>query len=178
MHFLFLILLFAVVSDLALGRIPNYVTIGGLILSQIWIYRMSSLYDALGALLGAILIFLTLYPLFAIGCIGSGDIKLLMIFPGFIGISNAFVVIWISFLAGAVMGGLKLIVSGQMVSRIKYLIRYLIEIFRTGHIVRYASFDSCNGGKMNANQIHFSISIMLAAIGYLIKNYITAKGGL
>lgn len=175
MYLLFLILLLAVVSDLSLGRIPNYLTLGGLVASQIWIYRSDSVYSALFSLAGALLIICAVFPLFAMGCLGGGDVKLLMSFPAFVGLKNAFVILWYSLLAAALIGSAKLILAGRFRERMRGFLLYLYTVIRTGKPVRYMTLPAAGG--MAVNQIHFSLPILLGTMIFSLKNYLLTHGG-
>lgn len=178
MYLLLLILLFAAVSDLSLGRIPNYVTLGGIVLSQMRLYYTGCIVDAVYSLAGAILVALIVFPLFAIGCLGGGDIKLLMVLPAFFGLPNSFRIIWMSFVVAAVVGSAKLMISGNLRVRIFCFLRWLGRCMKTGKPTRYDTFTSDGSGKLAVNRIHFSLPILVGTIVFWVQNYIQTKGGI
>ena len=91
------ILSVACICDAYSGRIPGQLTGFGMLISQAWVIYHSSVQEALLALIGGIGIMLILYPLFMIGAIGGGDIKLLMILPAYMSfIDSLYSIFWFS----------------------------------------------------------------------------------
>src|SRR4029450_7457447 len=83
------ILCVAVMSDLRTHRIPNVLCAGafgtGLIL-QTMLFGLAGLVDGVG---GAVVGLLILLPLYAIGGMGAGDVKLMAAVGTFLGLSGA-----------------------------------------------------------------------------------------
>lgn len=92
----------AVWCDLRRRRIPNALTLGGLLLALV--LRTAAGLDALTAgLLGAALAFGLSLPLFAIGGLGGGDVKLLTAVGAFLGPKQLMLAMVVMALAGGVM---------------------------------------------------------------------------
>ncbi len=78
------ILVIAACLDVRYGRIPNVLTLAGLSLGLL--LRAVGGYDELAhGLLGAGLAFLIVLPFFAVGALGGGDTKLLIVVGAFLG---------------------------------------------------------------------------------------------
>jgi prepilin peptidase CpaA len=92
----------ALVTDLRHRRIPNWLTggtlVGGLLVN-LW---LSGLPGGLSALLGAGLGFALLFPLYLIGAMGAGDVKLLAALGAALGPSGLVSIA----VYGAIVGGL------------------------------------------------------------------------
>ena len=80
---------------------------------------------------------LAFYPVFAIGALGAGDIKLMAVCAGFFDGSRALYFIFFSLLAAAAGGVALMIVKGQMKKRMQRLVMYIKRYMETGLPERY-----------------------------------------
>ena len=85
----------------------------------------------------AIFMALAFYPVFAIGALGAGDIKLMAVCAGFFDGSRALYFIFFSLLAAAAGGVALMIVKGQMKKRMQRLVMYIKRYMETGLPERY-----------------------------------------
>lgn len=111
MHFvttaiLVAVMLAASVWDVRERRIPNILTIGGIIVALL-IRAVPGGYPLLGGVAGIGVALLIAVPLFALGGIGGGDAKLLAAAGAFLGPTD---LVW-AFLATGIVGGLLGIVT-------------------------------------------------------------------
>ena len=101
--------LIAAVYDARQSRIPNYLIISGLIIWTIWMIHDSSSYR--DCILGLIIPLFALFPFYIIRGLGAGDVKLLSVCGGFIGVSELgkylVTVLAVSFLYGVITGLIK-----------------------------------------------------------------------
>lgn len=104
----------AVVTDFYTYKIPNWLNQYGLM----WwiIYYVTNLFfhritikDIVLELLAFICIFAGLFFVYAIGGLGAGDVKLLCVLGGFMGMKRLKMIIVLSFLFGAAYGILKIL---------------------------------------------------------------------
>lgn len=98
------LLALAVIHDLRERRIPNYLTVGGVILAVgLAAYRGGP--EALAATLLAMLLGAVAYlPFFALRLVGAGDVKLFGVVGGFVGL-QALLPVWIyTALVGGLLG--------------------------------------------------------------------------
>ncbi|MBT8395703.1 MAG: prepilin peptidase [Gemmatimonadetes bacterium] len=136
-----IILIAAVVTDIRERRIPNKITVPGLLIGLAIAAAMRGGFPV-GALLGALLALMVSAPLFALGGIGAGDAKLLTAVGAFVGPGGLFSV----FLYGALAGGVLAIVTtawrgalGSVFRNLKNLLLYLITLGRYGERLRVDS---------------------------------------
>lgn len=163
MYLLNFILSLSVISDLANGRISNNLFVYGMLISQLWgIYEHSVMWS-FSALLLSIAVAIILYPLFVIGCLGAGDIKLLMIFPNFFGYS-IFKIIFLIFIVGAVIGSIKLLINRELISRICNAVCYFEEIIGRKEFKIYDKLGTDGNKCISSHQIHFSIPIFISSL--------------
>ena len=152
-------LMIAAFTDLRWGRIPNLLTALGALAAfscSILVYGWQA---AGGGILRSLVLLIILYPLFLMGVIGAGDVKLfsvcalLMPMPG-LGHFLLFSLIW-----GGVFSLLKMLQRKQLMFRLRRGFMYIWDMLRARRIFRYeteCSADSC---------IPFGVCIFL---GYLV----------
>ena len=101
---------------------------------------------------------LLLYPLFRIGGIGAGDIKLLSAVGCFLTVKETVACLVLSFFAGAVLSLLKMAAERNFLRRMRYLLSYVHAVAGSGKWKRYGQEE---GGK-----IHFALPILLGVLLY------------
>lgn len=150
--------------DIVSGRIPRKLTLAGFFVSQTVVFADTrSARSAVYSLLSGILILVLLYPIFAIGGMGAGDLKVMMFLPGFLGTRYAFYAIAYAFVAGALIGSIVLIRRGILLKRIRYLLTYIKRLNDTGKLTPYVKFPR-EYGETTAYTIHFMIPLFLGVI--------------
>ena len=73
-----------------------------------------------------------LYPLFRIGALGAGDVKLYGAAAGYLPFLKVFPFLFYSLLAAAVFSLLKMCKQRYFTERVKYFFSYLAEVAATG----------------------------------------------
>ena len=96
------LLLIASLTDLRRGLIPNRVTFTGIIGALVLHTASNGSAGLQFSLMGILLGFMLLGPLYAMGGIGAGDVKLLMAVGGLVGPSNLMKI----FIVASLIGGL------------------------------------------------------------------------
>lgn len=99
------ILSLAVVYDLRERRIPNALTVGGVI-AALTLRLVMDPALALGGVMGAGLALLVALPLFAAGAFGAGDAKLLVAVGAFLGLEGLPAALLATAVAGGLMSGI------------------------------------------------------------------------
>ncbi len=157
---LLLLLLLAALADLKTDRIPNgFVVLGGCIGI---LGRLLGGVDMRRTFLSVLLAFLLLYPLFRIGAIGAGDIKVLMMVGSFMDAGELFAVLVLSFLIGAVCALMKLLAEHNGRERLRYFLSYLAEVIRTGQWKLYGEHMAQDYERYRRNKIHFTVPILFS----------------
>lgn len=82
-------------------------------------------------------ILLLLYPLFQIGAMGAGDVKLYGICGGYLPGEKFLFFFFASLLIAAMISLLKMIYEGNMIERIRYFGDYIFSVLCTGRIRLY-----------------------------------------
>lgn len=153
----------AMLSDLLTGRIKNHLILTGLVLGL--------LYQVLTAGTGGIFVFAggvllplaVTFPLFAFRAIGAGDVKLLAVAGGFLGMETMPKCLLWSLLFGALAALLKMLSRGSFCRRFLYLAEYVGQSFREGRWKPY-------GQPFQEEEavIHLSVCILFAALACVI----------
>lgn len=91
----------------------------------------------IGFIVRCVSILLLLYPLFQIGAIGAGDVKLYGICGGYLPSEKFLFFFFVSLLIAAMISLLKMIYEGNMIERIRYLWDYLFSVLCTGKFRLY-----------------------------------------
>ena len=142
------------------GRVPNNLFLIGMFLTQLQLVMQGLVTQAVVAIIIGCIVLIILFPLFAIGCIGGGDVKLMMLLPAVMIPKDVFTTILLAFVIGAAIGLLKLLFMGELVSRINYFLRYLRECSEEKRIGLYDI--GVNDGNIARHQIHFTIPLFIS----------------
>ena len=138
-EFIFLVLLPASLFDLSRYRIPNAVTIAGLIISLIRHLELQGLNGVSPWLAGMIIPLFLYFFLYRWRFFGASDGKILAVAGSYVGVPGVFFVLFYSLLAGALLSVIKLAVNHNAKERFLYLVRYVKKTVETGHIQPYFS---------------------------------------
>jgi len=77
-------------------------------------------------------VMLLLYPLFKIGGLGAGDIKLYCVCAGYLSRHRFLYFFFVSLLIAAIFSLIKLIKESNMTERVTYLCQYIGDVVKTG----------------------------------------------
>jgi len=150
--------------DMHCSRIPNPLFVGGVLLSQVWLLVNDTLIRATQGMIGAMIVMLILFPVFMIGGIGAGDIKLLMISPMYFSFKDTLMVILLTFIISAVAGTIKLIQKKAFGPRLINLIQYIESAILYRRLFIYDRFGKQENGYLNSHRIHLSLPILLSVV--------------
>ncbi len=134
-------------SDYRNARISNKMIL------LILLYGMGYRYWDAGAgglseyLVNCFLVFFMLFPLFKIGAIGAGDVKIYSVTAGYLSQErDLFCFLFVSLLISAIFSVFKLIKEGSGKERLQYLCSYLADVSRSGRWQQYFC-DAAEAGK-------------------------------
>jgi len=150
----------AVASDLRRHRIPNFLVVLGLVLglaSQAYSGGVGGLGDgALGLLVG----FGVFLPLYALGGMAAGDVKLMAMVGSFLTPNTALWAAFFSLIAGGLCGFLIVLARGQL----------LQTLSRYGLMFKARAYLAPAADEVAGKPFPFSIAILLGTltIGYFM----------
>ena len=78
-----------------------------------------------------------LYPLFKIGAVGAGDVKLLGTAAGYFPFKSFLVFLFISLLVAAVISLVKMLKKGYFLERMAYFLEYVRDVAKSGRFKLY-----------------------------------------
>jgi prepilin peptidase CpaA len=118
-----LLLLIASGFDVKSGRFPNWLFVSSAFLSLLFLgSTKTSVIPVLSSLLGSVAFFIALTPLFFFGVLGAGDLKLLAVFCLLTSPLISLSVLAYSLFWGLLIGLLKLMFAGQLITFAQSLI--------------------------------------------------------
>ena len=167
---LMLLLLIAVVSDCRSHRIPNLLVLSGALFGVIYttlvppVIHGTALFP-LGGLLVGLLLFL---PLYLVGAMGAGDVKLLAMVGAFLGPLETCYAALATIFAGGVLSIIWVLARG----RVMRLIQNLSLSFRTTLVgaVSGSRLDLRVAPEVSAGRLPYAIAIALGTTGFLVLN--------
>ena len=173
---LLLILIAAVYTDYKQNRIPNWISIFGVLSGLIISFIHGGVSQCLEGMGAMILPVLVLYPIFKIGGMGAGDLKLFAVAGSYLGIQGIIISFVIAFITGAIISLLKMMFFQNFKERIYYFISYLSDIFLKGKWRIYEMSEEQLFGhnkamdcslKIPQHKIHFALPILVGVLFYL-----------
>lgn len=153
-------LLLATLADLKSDRIPN-----GFVMLGIMIGVLCSLWhgsDIRRTVISMLLAFLLLYPLFKIGAMGAGDVKMLMMIGSFVEVKELLMVLVLSFMIGALCSLIKLLSEHNGRERLYYFLSYISEVVKTRQWKIYGKHVVQDYEQYRRNKIHFTIPVLFS----------------
>lgn len=167
-YIIFILLIFlsvAVITDILYDKIFN----GWLLTAAVTGLSLTLWQDGAGGFIWAVISMtlpvMVLYPLFMIGGLGAGDIKLLAVTGCFLSVRGILVCLALSFLIGAVISLLKMLAEHNFPQRMEYLLSYILDVFKSREWKLYEQ-DIQEQKKKNEGRIHFALPVLLGVILY------------
>ena len=173
---LLLILLAAVYTDYRQGRIPNWMIIFGFISGLVIRFLHGGFSTGLDGILGAVFLAAVFYPVFKIGGLGGGDIKLFAVVGSYLGIKGGITSLIFAFIFGAIFSLVKMLHFHNFKERIYYFASYMTDIILTGKWKLYESGEGTSFGEEDAGKqslkipkqkIHFALPVFLGVAIYI-----------
>ncbi len=174
--FVILILLMpAVIMDFFFDKIYNEWILVLFMTGMSYVIWNGGLEGAIKALVSMTIPFFLLYPLFMIGVMGGGDVKLLSVMGSFFTVKEIFVCVMVSFLLGAIFSLLKMAAEKNFLQRLRYLLSYVCDVFKSKEWKLYEiqknKFAQKNGSEeikarkeRNKGKIHFALPVLLSVM--------------
>lgn len=115
-------------------------------------------------LASVLLAFLLMYPLYMIGALGAGDVKLFVMIGSFVAAGEFLAVLAGAFVIGAGFSLIKLSVEKNGRERFCYFFSYLHDVMRTGHWRIYGEDLKQDYHTYCKNKIHFAVPILFSVV--------------
>lgn len=155
-------LVLAIEWDVRERRIPNLLNLLGLV-AAFSIATVSGGTEGLRiALLGCGLALLLLFPLFALGALGAGDVKALMVLGALFGPANLLPVLWWMVVVGGVMALGLVAIRGELFTLLRRWARTAQALICSGMWVH----DAPAAGTASAGGVPFAVAMGLGAAGF------------
>ena len=116
---LVILLVPAVIFDVKYNKIPNYLVLPFWIIPPVSYVFLSGSDAALNSIYGLCAILLTTFPLFALGWMGAGDVKLMSAVAALVGLKLAFFVLLGIVLAGLLLSIVILLQKGLLLETLR-----------------------------------------------------------
>ena len=163
----------AVYTDLSKGKIHNRLIFVAAVTPMIYAVLTINFEESILSAAAGCAVVLVLFPLFAVGVLGGGDVKLCMILPLYMNMQDAIQCIAASFISAAVIGLIKLVRNDSLRERIKYFCSYAVSVGRTGKLKMYTQEmgDIEYRNAMASYRIHFAVPVLIAVIMKAVRIY-------
>ena len=161
---LLFVLLLASLWDYTKGRIPNLLLAIGAMYGLLRVIYYHNFLSHIPGILFPILVF---YPLYKIGTIGAGDIKLFSVMGFYLSFMENIYCIFLAFVIGAVVAFIIRKGNGNVTDRISYLISYLRDSLLKGKFRYYYQDENGNflsQEEKRKSQIHLAIPIFISVL--------------
>lgn len=123
-------------------------------------------------LLPAGIVFVPFFLLFRLRLVGAGDVKLMVLMAGYLGLDAGLTAIGIGFLIGAIWSLCRLLHDKDLRIRLTYLSAYFRRVFLTGMITAYEA-PSWEDGR---EQIPLAVCLAVGTYLYLCCSRMAGSG--
>lgn len=149
--------------DYRYHKIPNYLPVLTAVFGVGWRLWTGGIAGAAACVGGAALVMCLAYPLFKIGAVGAGDVKLLGAAAGYLQFGKILVFCMISLLIAAAVSWIKMVKRGSFRERMKHLVDYLRSVACSGRWKPYHAdeWDRVSAGVCLSGPIFVSILLYI-----------------
>lgn len=133
---LYIFLLCATILDCHSGRVPNILISTVLLIGVVW-YGSSSCQELFFFVVRVIGFSLPFMFLFFTRMLGGGDVKLIAVIGGLVGVRDGVIIIFLGFFIAAIIAFIRMIRFGILRERIHVFIRYVERIYYGKKIILY-----------------------------------------
>ena len=150
--------------DFKRDRIYNEWILFGILAGLFFHLQEGGWYGACSAIVPVMIPFVLLYPIYKIGALGAGDIKLFLVSGSFLKTEQLVHVIIVSFIIAAFFSLMKMISEKNCKERMRYLLSYLLETCKTREWKLYEEDFKQNTYAYKSNKIHFALPICISVM--------------
>lgn len=161
-----LVLFLASLWDIKKGKIPNFLILVG---AAYGLLRVLYYQNFLSHIPGIIAPIIILYPLYKIGTLGAGDLKLLSILGFYFPFMETAYCTFLAFALGALYALFILVKDGDYQERFVYFMSYIKDVISTGRIRYYYEISIGQPEKKTklGRKVHMAIPIFLSVFVHL-----------
>lgn len=165
---LFVLLVIAAVTDYRSYKIPNWLTAGGTAFALIYntVVPFSLHAGFLWGLGGFVLGFLVMLPLYALGVMGAGDVKLMAMVGAFLGVSDTFNAVIATFIVGGV-AALVFALFNQALARMLGNVKSVAQAMLMSAIGGFRP-DARIEASQSVGKLPYGVSISMGTMGYVV----------
>jgi prepilin peptidase CpaA len=153
----------AALWDVRTGRIPNVLTFGAAAAGLVWSVAIGG-FDGLGtSLLGSLVGLALFFPLFALGGMGGGDVKLLAAIGAWLGpLGAVYTALW-----GSLAGGVLALAVGVSQGYLREALRNVLAMLAVWRTVGPSAVAGMTLTESRAPRIAYAVPIGIGAIAAL-----------
>jgi len=153
----------AALWDVRTGRVPNVLTFGAAVAGVVWSIATAGV-DGFGtSLLGCLVGLALFFPLFALGGMGAGDVKLLAAIGAWLGpLGAAYTALW-----GSLAGGVLALVVGVSHGYLREAFRNVLALLAVWRTVGPSPVAGMTLTDSRAPRIAYAVPIGIGAIAAL-----------
>lgn len=141
MAILTLFLVIACLFDYTKRRIPNFLIILMTITDIGMRYAENGMLSCVLSVAMTMIVMALLYPLFKVGVLGAGDVKLFGVCAGYLSPHKILFFFFFSFLSAAIISLLKMWKEQNAIERFQYLCQYIVAAVSNGNLQLYMRDD-------------------------------------
>lgn len=131
--------------DYRYKKIPNLLIAVMAVLGIVWRFLQGGAWEVVSGAGTAVLVMSLIYPLFKIGTVGAGDVKLLGMTAGYLPFKKILFFLLLSLLIAAVVSLVKMMRKGYFLERMGYLLDYVRDVARSGRFKLYLQNEQDRG---------------------------------
>ena len=149
--------------DFMQDRIANgWLLFGSMI--GLYLHGLENGWQKIYMVLPAVLLsFCLLYPIYKIGALGAGDVKLFLMIGCFLTMRQILTVLILAFIIGAIISLIKMCKEDNFTERMQYFFSYLIDLLRTRQWKLYEQELRQDKDKYR-HRIHFSLPVCFGVL--------------
>ena len=131
--------------DYRYKKIPNFLIIVMLVLGAGRRFLQGGAWGVASCAGAVVLVMCLLYPLFKVGAVGAGDVKLLGVTAGYLPFKKILVFLFLSLLIAAVVSLVKMMRKNYFLERMGYLLDYIRDVVKNGRFKLYLQNEQDRG---------------------------------
>ncbi len=151
-----------VLADFCSDHVPNGLITMGMVAGLFGSLWQNGVGQVLQSFLSISISFFLLYPLFKIGGLGAGDVKMFLTVATFFPVRDILTVIAGAFVIGAFFSIGKLLAEKNGRERLQYFLSYMRDVLYTRQWKIYGENFRQDYYRYQKNKIHFTLPIFLS----------------